>query len=180
MTLSDLASLGSFVSGLAVVASLIYLGIQTRQSSKHTRALISQGRADHALRQNELMAANPGLMEIIIRGMTGDEAMDAVQGSRFHAYSFNSFLTNEDEFRQHRAGLIDDARHAGFIKRIRNMLRQPGYRAMWQMQRDGFDEDFQLFMDDLAHDARQLQPVDYAGNWKAVLKAELAGSAART
>ena len=169
MSLSDLASLGSFVSGIAVLISLIYLSLQIRQSAKHTQALISQGRADHALRQNELIADNAGFTEIIIRGMTGDDAMDTVQAARFHAYAFNSFLTNEDEFRQHRAGLIDEARHAGFVKRIRNMLRQPGYRAMWRMQRDGFDEDFQSFMDGLAHQARQLPPVDYAGVWKSSL-----------
>ena len=179
MTLSDLASLGSFVSSVAVVASLAYLGIQTHQNSKHTRALISQGRADHALRQHELMADNPGLMEVIVRGMAGDESLDVVQGSRFHAYSVNSFLTNEDEFRQHHAGLIEDARHAGFVKRIRNMLRQPGYRAMWQMQREGFDGDFQFFMDSLAREARQMPTPDYGAIWKSVVASERATSATR-
>jgi len=39
MTLSDLASIGSLVSRFAVLVSLIYLAQQTRQNSKHTRAL---------------------------------------------------------------------------------------------------------------------------------------------
>ena len=43
MSLSDLASLGSFASGVAVTVSLIYLIIQTRQNVRHTRALIQQG-----------------------------------------------------------------------------------------------------------------------------------------
>ena len=37
MSLSDLAALGSFVSGFAVLASLIYLALQTRQNVKHKR-----------------------------------------------------------------------------------------------------------------------------------------------
>jgi hypothetical protein len=45
MTLSDLASIGSLVSGTPVTASLIYLALQTHQDAKHTKALIHQGRA---------------------------------------------------------------------------------------------------------------------------------------
>jgi hypothetical protein len=45
MNLSDLAAIGSLVSGIAVLVSLVYLAQQTRQNSKHTRALIQQGRA---------------------------------------------------------------------------------------------------------------------------------------
>ena len=44
MSLSDLASIGSFVSGIAVLASLIYLSLQVSQNTKHSRALIQQGR----------------------------------------------------------------------------------------------------------------------------------------
>ena len=38
MSLNDLASIGSFVSGMAVVISLIYLSIQIRQNTRHERA----------------------------------------------------------------------------------------------------------------------------------------------
>jgi len=45
MSLSDLASLGSFVSGLAVLISLIYLAIQVQQAEQNQKAQIQQGRA---------------------------------------------------------------------------------------------------------------------------------------
>ena len=44
MSLSDLASLGSFVSGLAVMISLIYLAVQIRQAERNQKAMIQQGR----------------------------------------------------------------------------------------------------------------------------------------
>jgi hypothetical protein len=37
MSLADLASLGSFISGIAVLVSLVYLAQQIRQSTKHSR-----------------------------------------------------------------------------------------------------------------------------------------------
>jgi hypothetical protein len=45
MVLSDLASIATAISGLAVTASLIYVGIQTKQNVRHTRALVHQGTA---------------------------------------------------------------------------------------------------------------------------------------
>jgi hypothetical protein len=36
MTLSDLASIGSFIGGIAVVLSFVFLTLQMRQSAKTT------------------------------------------------------------------------------------------------------------------------------------------------
>jgi hypothetical protein len=43
MTLSDLASIGSLVSGVAVLVSLVYLSSQVRQTEKNQRALMESG-----------------------------------------------------------------------------------------------------------------------------------------
>ncbi len=45
MSLSEVASIATAISGLAVTVSLIYLAIQTRQNVRHTTALIHQGTA---------------------------------------------------------------------------------------------------------------------------------------
>ncbi len=62
MTLADLSSIATVISGLAVLVSLVYLGLQTRQNVRHSQALIQQGRAqriaDTALRLAELRAAD--------------------------------------------------------------------------------------------------------------------------
>ena len=51
MTLSDLASLGSLISSVAVLVSLTYLAYQIRQSTKRTRALIQSARVDRLMSQ---------------------------------------------------------------------------------------------------------------------------------
>src|SRR5689334_6518225 len=43
MTLSDLAAVGSLVSGVAVLVSLVYLALQVRQSERNQRAVLNQG-----------------------------------------------------------------------------------------------------------------------------------------
>ena len=54
MTLSDLASIGSLISGTAVLVSLVYLSLQVRQTERNQQASIRQGRINRAV---ELMTA---------------------------------------------------------------------------------------------------------------------------
>jgi hypothetical protein len=59
MSLSDLASLGSFVSGIAVLLSLVFLyfqfrqvNLQVKQTEKNQQALIRQNRATRSVDLN--------------------------------------------------------------------------------------------------------------------------------
>ena len=64
MTLSDLASIGSLVSGAAVLGSLIYLALQVRQTDRNQMAAIRHSRVTRAV--DVLMAhADPSLAAII-------------------------------------------------------------------------------------------------------------------
>lgn len=51
MTLSDLASLGSFVSGLAVAITLVFLLLQARQNTQNLRSSVQQARANGVITQ---------------------------------------------------------------------------------------------------------------------------------
>src|SRR5262249_37683425 len=149
MTLSDLASLGSFISGLAVLVSLVYLSIQTRQNAKHTQALVSQSRVSQVMSANQIVAQNGELADIVRRGNRGEPGLSDEEGHRFFMWMMAAFMTVEDHYRQYKAGLIDKARHQGLVDRMVLSFRFPGYRASWNLQRNGFDADFRAFMDDL-------------------------------
>src|SRR5665213_3244937 len=102
MTLSDLASIGSLVSGVAVLVSLIYLAQQTRQNSRHTRALIQQGRASQGQAGIvQWIATDPSTAEVYLRGCEGDITMDRVQFIRFIYMMISAFFAWEDSFYQH-------------------------------------------------------------------------------
>lgn len=45
MSLSDLASIGSFISGIAVLASLMFIGAQMLQNNRAIKAAASQAHA---------------------------------------------------------------------------------------------------------------------------------------
>jgi len=82
MTLSDLSSIGSFISGIGVIVSLIYLGYQTRQSTLSHRAAAYQGRMDYI--RGQIASFDPELTSLMLRVHQEDETLTDMECMRFH------------------------------------------------------------------------------------------------
>ena len=148
MSLSDLASLGNLIGGIAVLVSLLYLSVQVRQNSKHTRALIQQGRALRGWEFNMRLAdASTSLAQVWISGRSADTTMTEEQEVRYLSICRAAFLAHEDSFRQHRAGLYEDAAYEGSLLILKSRVTHPGMRAAWRILRNTFDPEFREAVD---------------------------------
>jgi hypothetical protein len=68
MTLEQIFYLSQSVASVAVVGSLIYLGLQVRSAERGQRAIMQQGRADRA--SNAALAiASPELARVFQKGL---------------------------------------------------------------------------------------------------------------
>lgn len=171
MTLSDLSSVGTLVSGLAVLASLVYLGRQLKQAERNQQATIRQNRIYRAV---DLMMGklDPSVAEAVSRGMDGNVDISATQLLQFTAYADAYFLHAEDTYYQHEAGLLDDAAYETFVAYQRFAFTQRGLRAQWKRERTGFGGGFAAFMDKLLSTTRPVVAVDALAQWKADLAAD--------
>lgn len=72
MTLEQIFYLSQSIASVAVVGSLIYLGLQVRSAERSQRAIMQQGRADRA--SNAALAiASPELARVFQSGVAGDK-----------------------------------------------------------------------------------------------------------
>lgn len=173
MTLSDLSSIVGVISGLAVLGSLIYLAQQTRQNAKHTRALIQQSRAVQSTDLPLRWAEDASLVDLIFRGRAGDITFDQVQINRYLMLETSMLWYFEDQFHQHRDGLVAENRFDGSIKTLEATFQTPGFRLAWKQSRFLFGSQFQSFMDDIMLRTRVATRPDAVAGWKAGIAAEL-------
>lgn len=90
MSIVELGALGEFVGAVAVVATLGYLAVQVRLSSKSTRSnAIAQAASDH-LATMRLLAGNPVLASALDKVQRGD-SLDQPEPTRF-GWWFGCFL----------------------------------------------------------------------------------------
>ena len=146
MSLADIASIGSLISGVAVLTSLVYLSLQIRQNTKHSRALIQQGRAAR-------------IVDTALRMATFDDATGfdkCFQGSldvtpaelrRFLNVARAVFVSAEDSYFQHREGLLDDIAFKSFEASIKSGLGSLGLAAAWKLTRNMYEPEFQTYVD---------------------------------
>ncbi|MBV8798444.1 MAG: hypothetical protein JO208_01335 [Alphaproteobacteria bacterium] len=148
MTISDLATLSTAVSGLAVTASLVYLAIQTHQATKHTQALIRQGRVSR-LSEQSLAATDPGMATTIILANGNEATPEAVRRLQFSMYCLGLFYGFQDSFNQYQAGLLGEDMFKQLKAVLSRTLSQKGFRAEWQNVRVAGTK-FAVFVDNIA------------------------------
>jgi hypothetical protein len=154
MSLSDLASLGSFVSGVAVTVSLIYLIIQTRQNVRHTRALIQQGAGARTI-QIALSQTDAGNAAAFLEANGVDPTQEAIRRMQFGMMCTTWMAALEDIHGQRTDGLLTDEQFARNCWEHRHLMSRPALRAFWLANRAEIGEaapKFRSFVDSLITD----------------------------
>ena len=85
MTLDQLGNIGELVGGIAVVASLIYVGVQLKQSAKVTRASVRQSIASRAGEAQFLVAQNDELLAVVTK-LFRQEKLSPQEDARLHFF----------------------------------------------------------------------------------------------
>jgi hypothetical protein len=171
MNLSDLASIGPFVSAGAVVISLIYVSVQVRQAHRYQQASIRQGRSTRIV--NLFMgASNPSVADAVAKGIAGAEGISSTQFEQFRYYCMAEISHAEDSFYQHQDGLLNDAAFETFVSALKGWFRSSGVRAVWKGTRNAFAGEFVEFMDKICAETPIVSSFDVLAQWKSDVAAE--------
>lgn len=148
MDLTQLANLGEFIGGVAVIGSLIFVGLQVRHSNH-----LAQGAAE--IENGRMM------MDYLRIGAEGDLS------SIYYKTYFDPDSTSHDErarflwangmwihmvqamFRQHQRGLLPDASWNPLMVTLANLLNtSPLIEELWTSNGMHFAEDFKSYIDE--------------------------------
>jgi hypothetical protein len=180
MSLSDFAAIGSFVSGIAVVVSFVFLALQIRQSNLNQRSLIQQGRSARRI-DLLLRRADPDLSDIMERAFRGDPSLSPRQIMSYFLLVQAIFEGYEDTFLQHKAGTIDELSWETEIVHIRGVFANMAIRIGWLRVRNDFAKDFRELIDALMAETKVEIFGDISRTWKAavIMESRRAGRAAK-
>jgi hypothetical protein len=173
MSLADLASVGSFVSGFAVLISLIYLSLQVRQTKRNQQIAIRHSRATRIV-ELQLTLATPGVAEAWLHGSGSPQEITPTELGQFINVCRALFFHFEDSFYQREEGLLNDAAFETVVSGARLSARSPGWRAAWKMARPNFGGRFLDFMDGVVAASAAEPPVDLSLEaWRVAFASEV-------
>jgi hypothetical protein len=172
MSLSDLASLGSFVNGLAVLISLIYLALQVRQTKRNQQIAIRHSRATRVV-ELHLALAGVAVADAWLHGSGSPQEITHTEVSQFTNLCRALFFHFEDSFYQREEGLLNDDAFETVVAGARLSARSPGFRAAWKISRPNFGGRFLGFMDGVVAGSAVEPPLDLSLEaWKVAFASE--------
>jgi hypothetical protein len=171
VALADIATVSNIVSSAALTISLVYVALQVRQAEKNQRGLMQQGRANR-LTMDLMHIAEPHMASVWIKGLHAPETLVGEELERYLLICRAAFISGEDSFLQHCAGLLDDNAFRSFTAGARGQLSgSSGLRAAWVMLSHQFGPEFVAYMNEQLACASPQSAPDRSQQWKLAVKA---------
>ena len=144
-----IGGISGFVSAVAIIASLIFIGLQIRQHSAAVRSSTRSEIARSQLEINLLLAKNPDILTAMLALVRGEELTDR---DRLVASATLSgfFRVFENQFWAYREGNFSESVWRGYRANIAFNVQQPHFDEFWGGRKGLFSEEFVTFVDNLA------------------------------
>ena len=143
MDIFELGAIGELVGGVAVIGSLIFVGLQVRHGNRLMRAQIHQETARAST--NIAMNTDREMMELILRGATDFESLSEVDRSLLTVRSNAALNYFETLFYARARGEVDDDLWASRVRRMRGTFSI--FLPTWSRQKVAFGDRFVAFVE---------------------------------
>ena len=146
-TLEQAYYLGELISVIAVVISLIYVGIGVRQNTLAVKSSTLQAIAENQLEVHSILASNGDLANIVFSGATGTGSNDGVEKFRFTSWMHMAMRSMENAYFQYHEGTLDQRNWNALCRQYLPILHSGFNKTYWKERGFMFSEDFKNFID---------------------------------
>lgn len=132
MNIMELGAIGELVGGAAVIASLIFVGLQVRSQARESRLSSTHALTLAYATYLDSLIESRELREVYLSGLVDFDALEGEQRLLFSASWGKIIRFHESAFYQHRGGRIDDVTWAAFDGPQAELMGYPGVQAWWR------------------------------------------------
>jgi len=147
MTIEQLSALAQIVGASAVLASLIFVGLQIRQNTHSQRIVAVESLAAAIAAINVPAMQSPALGTALATALKDWSLASHDQRVIAHYFLFCFFKLHEQAWYQYRSRVLDDAQWVGWENLIRAYYHSPGIQQVWwPSRREAFSPQFQAYL----------------------------------
>jgi hypothetical protein len=150
MDIMELGAIGELVGGVAVVASLIFVGVQVRQNTKTLRRA---GARQSAQQNQAVLRALADHSDVTADGWDRLDEMNAADLWRFEMVYSMWFQGIEQALADEREGLVTPEYLEPYRYDLRGLLASPGGERWWNMRKEWYTATLQSEVEKLREQA---------------------------
>ena len=147
LTLEQIYFIGQTISAIAVVLSLIYVGLQVKQNTTATQTASAQA---YVTADNEIVGlinSSPKLADVLHQGANGLSALKGGDIIRFMAFHDLIFISFQSFHLQWKKGTLDEGLWGTYRQSFLDLLQQKGQQDWWALRRHWFTSEFQDYVE---------------------------------
>jgi hypothetical protein len=153
MSLQLLTAIAQVGAAVAIVPSLIFLGLQINQATKTVKASASQAHAAMYQALSASIVDDPaGFAGIWRKGLQGSEALSDDELARFYAFTSSVLRFFESARVQRLRKQLDPEHWQAIIRQATDLAGEPGVRQFWSARRHWHCVRFQRWFESLFDD----------------------------
>ena len=145
-----IGAIGETVGSIAVIASIICRGLQTRANAKATEGLVRRQIADSSQLAYLTGVDSPEFSSLVVRTFMGDGDLNAAENAQMIRFLSAIFLNFEVAYHQHESGLYAEWETVP-ARRVCLMFRNGEFARQWweKSKSDQFSGSFAAAVDTL-------------------------------
>ncbi len=147
MASQRIRTLAELLGLAAIAASLVFVGIQIKQTQDIARATMRLELSNTSREIIEVMAENPDAW-LVAAGMR--EPADTVERVRVELLLRGVFRVMESYVYQYHHGFFDEVEWRGYREEISNVMDMPFAREFWGRVEPGYSPDFRGVVSELS------------------------------
>ena len=148
MKLSEWAHIAEVTGAVAIVASLIFVGLEVQENTRVNRLTMDRTIDQQSIALNLLIAESPDLADILVKGELDRDNLTPAEQARFDNYCLSRFGSYENIVGDYYAGFVADVEFQLWAKHFEFRFDKPGYRQFWIAHRNVYFESFRHWGDE--------------------------------
>ena len=151
MNWDAIGALAELLAAAGVIASLVYLGSQIRQSSQAVRAESVRQLLAQSSQNFMSGTTSPEVVSALVKAQS-TEGLAEEDRTRLTLLAMAILSNYENGHYQYRSGSLPEEIHASFRSRLSGQLAIPWFRECWDQFGNRFSSDFRSYVAELLAD----------------------------
>jgi hypothetical protein len=152
VNIESMANYADVFGGIAVIVSLIYVGIQIRRNAKSSQSQANQSAHESLANVSLEVAKDPDLSSLTRKGMIAFEKLTEEERFRFMMLMITVFRRFENIFYQYEKGFLEEGLWDGYKQSMLLYRYTRGGQVFWDLRSAHYSELFRNYLDSTSPD----------------------------
>ena len=157
LSLSEITGIAEIIGSIAIVVSLIFVGLQVRQNTSQIAAN-SVGTGLSFFEATNNLTTNPETVDVVLNGLNDFDGLSTSEKAEFDGLMFN-VMTKFFMARQfYLQGTVTEADYASYEDTLARIVRSPGAMTWWAHAKHVMAPDGRAVIDDIIRRYADIEP----------------------